>query len=268
MTMLQNCLTLASGNSALLFAVCVGAAMLVIGIGKAGFGVGVGIIAVPVMALALPVDQVIGLILPPLLIGDAVGMVGHRKQFDWKLLAGLLPGAIGGIVVASLILKLLQVQGSQMVGNVLNVLVGTVCLLIILAQGWRLLGKTTPNLRARGSMSLGIGAIEGFISTLTHSAGALVTVYMLKQNMAKANFVSTMLMLFLFINGLKMVFFVQQGLVTGQSVMKLAWYYPLIPLGAVLGFWLNKRVSAGPFTAVLYGVAGIAAVKMIVKVFV
>lgn len=260
--------TPAAADGLLLYAVCVGAAMVVIGMGKAGFGAGVGIVAVPVMAIVEPVEQVLGLVLPALLLGDVVGIAGHRKQFAGRLLRGLIPGAILGVVAAWLVLRVLQEQKAETIGVVLNVLVGSVCLLVILAQCWRLLGGPTPDVKASGPLSLGIGAVEGFISTLTHSAGALVTVYMLKQNLGKVKFVASMLLLFLFTNGIKLGFFIEQKIVTWETLRRMLWYFPLVPLGAVMGFWLNKRVSPRPFTIVLYVIAAVAAGRMIVKVLV
>jgi len=250
----------------LLCIVAVSSAMLVIGMGKAGFGAGVGIVAMPIMALAVSAREALALLLPALLLGDIIGIAGHKKVFAGKLLRWLVPGAIGGIIVAAVVLHLLLQQGAETIGNVLNVLVGSVCLAVIGSQAWRLLGRPVPKLPASPGLSAGIGFVEGFISTLTHSAGALVTVYLLKQNLGKVKFVTTMLLLFFFINGAKLIAFVADGFVTWSTLRRMLLFLPLVPLGAVLGFWMNKRVSSRPFTIVLYVIASIAAVKMIVKV--
>lgn len=73
-------------DSALFYAFAV-PAVLVMGISKGGLGSGLGIIATPLVALAVPAPQAAAILLPILLVMDAVGLFAYR---------GVSTGAISG----------------------------------------------------------------------------------------------------------------------------------------------------------------------------
>jgi len=248
------------------YLICISAAMLIIGLGKVGFGAGVGIVAMPVLIIAIPADQALGLLLPALILGDIIGISVHRSHFDWSLLRWMIPGAGVGIIGGYLVLGMLQDAGDEAFANVLSIAVGSICLLLIAFQGWRLTGQNVPTIPKHAITSFLIGAIECFVSSLTNSAGALITIYMLHQKLGKRQFVATMLAFFMVVNLLKLPAFVRQGVISMDTIRFLGVFALLVPVGAVAGAWLNKRVGQTPFTVVLYAVAAVSAVRMIVKV--
>jgi uncharacterized membrane protein YfcA len=204
---------------AYIVAVC--AAMLIIGLGKVGFGAGVGIVAMPVMIIAIPANQALGLILPALILGDIIGISVHRSHFDWSLLRWMIPGAFVGIIGGYLVLGALQKAGEEAFANNLSISVGSICLLLIAFQCWRLTGRDVPTIPKHAATSFLIGAIECFVSSLTNSAGALITIYMLHQKLSKRQFVATMLLFFMVVNLLKLPAFVTQGVIGFHRVHAL-----------------------------------------------
>ena len=253
-----------------MYITCTVAAMLIIGIGKAGFGAGIGIVVTPMMALVIsPASRVLAVTLPGLLAGDIVSLFLHKRDYATRLLKLLIPAGLIGVVAGALAMRAMQMHVPAQLNTIIALSIGVMCLVIVAMQLWRPLGGRTITLPNGPAMSTLIAILEGFISTLTNSAGILLTLHLLSHKLSKVQFVTTMLMTFLFINAGKIVAFVLLNhLITWETVQELLPFLPAIPIGAMIGIWLHKRVSDRPFTIVLYTIAVVTAVRLIVKVMV
>ena len=80
------------------YAVAVPAALL-IGLSKSGFAAGFGALSTPLVALTLPVPQAAAIMLPLLLVADAVGLQRLWQARDRALLKLMLPFGLLGIGV-------------------------------------------------------------------------------------------------------------------------------------------------------------------------
>ena len=85
-------------------------AVLLMGLSKSGFGSGFGSLATPLMALALPVPQAAAIMLPLLLVMDGFGVKALFQQRDPALIRLLLPAALLGTVVGTLLFGLLSTK--------------------------------------------------------------------------------------------------------------------------------------------------------------
>src|SRR4051794_4844301 len=74
--------------------ILLGVGAFIIGLAKAGFGGGMGIAVAPMLATVMPSRAAIGLMLPLLLAGDVMTLVGYRGGWDRRNLIEILPGAI------------------------------------------------------------------------------------------------------------------------------------------------------------------------------
>ncbi|MBI1336760.1 MAG: TSUP family transporter [Phycisphaera sp.] len=254
--------------------VCIGAAVLVIGIAKAGFGGGIGILAVPLMSLAVGPRQMLGMMLPLLIACDILANLHHLGHYEWRLLKWLLPGAVIGVGTGTLVLVHLRGESPESFNFFMTVMVGSICLAVVLLQAYRLTGREVPTLPSHPASSVVVGTVAGTASTLNHSAGPIITVYLLQEKLNKQRFVSTQLFYFLLINTAKLPTFLLlpmtddgRPLINAQTLHDSIWFIPLIPVGTLMGIWLHKRVPEKPFAATLYVVAGLAAGDMLLKAF-
>ena len=78
---------------------------LMIGVTKAGFGGGTGLIVTPLLASIMPAKEAVGLMLPLLFTTDIFAMFHYFGKWDKKNVLALLPGALIGILIGTLILK-------------------------------------------------------------------------------------------------------------------------------------------------------------------
>ena len=112
-----------------------------------------------------------------------------------------------------------------------------------------------------------LGVFEAFLSTLTNSAGVLMALLLLRKQLSKQHFVTTVLIYFAFVNGGKIIAFIfLNETMTWDTVREGAPFLPLVALGAWLGYLLNHRMNPKTFTFILYAIAAVTALRMIVRV--
>ncbi len=81
-----------------LYLVCAIIAVVISGLAKGGFA-GVGALAMPIMALGVDPIRGAAILLPILILQDAVGVWAYRRSWDGGILKVMLPGAAVGIAL-------------------------------------------------------------------------------------------------------------------------------------------------------------------------
>ncbi len=242
-------------------------AVLVTGVAKSGFGGGIGILAVPLMAVAIDADNALGVMLPILIAADVAAVWQHRHHRGQAkgvgLLGPCLAGGAAGILSATALLKLYQ--GAAGFGTLLSATIGGVCLALVALQLYRMAGGRVPRISARHPAALGVGGVAGFVSTLAHAAGPVMSVYLLDQRLKKAQLVGTLAVFFFVLNLMKMPGYLMLGVIDGDTLRASALLLPLVPVGAALGLWLHRRVPEKPFTLIMYTGAAAAGVRMVMQ---
>jgi uncharacterized membrane protein YfcA len=246
---------------------CVAGAVLITGISKAGFGGGIGIVAIPLMGSVMPPKHMLGVQLPLLIACDALSNLHHLRNYEWRILRPLIWGALGGVLLGSWIFWKIQDSDPVRVQHGLSFLIGTICLLFVGIQAWGLTGRKVPTLPSHPASSVAVGSTAGFVSTLSHGAGPIVTLYLLQEKLPRHILVGTQVFYFLLVNSAKVPTYVKLGLINKSTLTDSIWFIPLIPLGTLAGAWMNRRVPAKPFAAILYVMAAVTAANMMWAAF-
>ncbi len=76
----------------------------------------------------------------------------------------------------------------------------------------------------------------------------------------------TNVLLFTWINWIKLPFFVGNGIITWDTVRTGLFFLPLIPVGVWLGVWLNRQMSEALFLKVAYVVILLAGLSLLFDV--
>lgn len=209
-------------------------AVLLLGISKSGFGAGFGSLAVPLMALAISVPQAAAVLMPLLFVMDVLGLAAFRKDVDRKLLRFMLPFALLGIALGTLLFRLLD-------AHVVAGIVGASTLLF-LAQ--RLLfpprADSPPPPRWLGAILL---TASGFTSFIAHAGGPPVNAYAIPLRLKPLVFTGTMAFLFFFVNLAKWLPYAWLGLLNGTNLATSLALLPLAPLGVWIGVRVARRIS-------------------------
>ena len=243
-----------------------GLGVLVIGIAKAGFGGGVGVLAVPLVANALPAERAIGVMLPILIFADLFSVWSHRRGVSWPHLRSLLIGAACGIVLGTWVLWTFHETGQ--LTWALNLTVGLVCLIFVALQLYRTLGGYVPRIPPGPVGGIASGGFAGTVSTIAHSAGPVVSIYLLEQRLDKTRLVATMVLFFLVVNCSKLPTYIGLDLITGKTLIESALFAALVPVGIVAGLWMHKRLAEKPFVLIMYLGAAAAGGRMLYKALV
>jgi len=238
-----------------------GLGVLVIGIAKAGFGGGVGILAVPLVANALPAERAIGVMLPILIFADLFSVWGHRKGVSWKHMGPMLLGSVVGVGLGTWALWSFQETGR--LTWALNLAVGSVCLVFVCLQIYRMFGGYVPRIPPGPAGGASCGGVAGIVSTLAHAAGPIISLYLLEQRLNKSRLVATMVLYFLVLNCLKLPTYFGLGLITPRTLVESACFAAFVPVGVLTGLWMHKRLAERPFVVIMYLGAAAAGARML-----
>jgi len=72
-------------------------------------------------------------------------------------------------------------------------------------------------------------------------------------------------LVFSWINWLKMPVFVAQGIITRETLLAGLAYLPLIPVGVWAGVWLNRRFSERLFLRLVYALTFLAGLQLLLN---
>ena len=218
-------------------------AVLLLGISKSGFGAGFGSLAVPLMALAVTVPQAAAILMPVLLVMDLLGITAFRKDLDRKLLFFLIPCALVGTVIGTLLFRSLD---ARLVAGI----VGTITLLF-LAQ--RLVFPPRPD-QAPPPRWLGaiLTAIGGFTSFIAHAGGPPVNAYLIPLKLSPVVFTATMAYLFFVVNLSKWIPYGWLGLLDLRNMATSLVLLPLAPVGVLIGVKIARRIQPLLFYRMVY----------------
>jgi hypothetical protein len=229
-------------------------AILLVGIGKGGFGAG-AMAGVPLLSLVITPAEAAAIMLPVLILMDAVGVGAYRKKFDLKVLMIMAPGAVIGIALGGFAFGLLN-------ADLMRLVIG------LLAAGFvldYLIGGLVPRNRRRPGPALGVlaGLASGFTSTLAHAGGPPSQMYLLPLQLEKTVYVATTVILFALINLTKLVPYALLGLFVPTNLTASLVLAPLAALGTLLGVWLHHRIPPVLFYRLAYGLVGLSGAKLV-----
>jgi len=241
-------------DSALFYA-CAIPAVLIMGISKGGLGSGLGIIATPLVALAVPAPQAAAILLPILLVMDAVGLFAYRGVFDRRHLGLLLAGGIAGTVLGALTFRYFS-------DAMIRAMLGAMALAFVVHRVRS--GLATPA-AAAPSRAKGLfwSTVSGLASTISHAGGPPLSVYLLPLRLDKAVLVGTTVIFFAVINAVKLVPYAWLGLFDARNLATSLVLAPLAPVGILLGVRLQRRLSQDTFYRVAYALLAVVGSKLL-----
>jgi hypothetical protein len=228
-----------------------------IGLSKGGLGGMLGALATPLMALVMPTIEVIGLILPLMMFADIFAVAFHWRKWNKFLIILLIPGAVIGVTIGTLFITNAPTEALR---TLLGIIVLAFTAYKILEN--RILGA----LKYEGKNWHGYlaGTITGFSSSLAHTGGPPVSIYLILQDVSPRVFIATSALFFMILNWIKVPYYWYAGLFDLNKLSQIVWILPLIPLGVITGRWMGLRVSKQVFDRIIITLLGIAGIMLIV----
>jgi uncharacterized membrane protein YfcA len=204
-------------------------AVLLVGVSKSGFGAGFGALGVPLMALAVPVPQAAAIMLPLLLVMDALGLKALWRERDAELLRLLLPAGLLGTVIGTLLFGWLSAK-------TVAALVGGITLVFLAIRTIWPPRADAP--RPPAAVGFFFATVSGFTSFVAHAGGPPIGFYMLPLRLSPVRFTATMAVFFAAINASKWIPYAWLGLIDWTNMATAAVLIPVAPLGV----WFGVRV--------------------------
>jgi uncharacterized membrane protein YfcA len=207
--------------------------VIVLGISKGGIA-GLGVIVTPLLSTRLDPFVVVSVLLPIMVIQDAVGLVLYRHNFDSRLLKQMLPAGIVGVGLAYLFSTNVPVWG-------VKIGIGILALSFAVFHIFR--AKLTFSRQKKSLLNDKIcaaiaGITSGFTSALAHAGPPPFQVYAMTKNLEKRVFVGTSVMFFAAVNLAKLPSYAALDLFTSKSVLLSLTFVPL----AIVASWAGAKL--------------------------
>lgn len=217
-----------------------------------------GIFTVTMISLVFPSKEAVGLLLPILLMGDLVAVTYYRRAVVWKYLFTLVPWILAGILLGYLVL--LKIESPQ-----LKYLLGFLVIGLNLFQVIRdfMGSRMDQNIPNSVWFSGSIGILAGFATMIGNVAGAVMSVYLLAKRLPKSEFVGTGAWFFLFVNVIKVPFYVHLDMITVKSLSFDALALPAVLLGTFIGIKVLPRIPQQLFKWIILSLGTIGAIRLI-----
>lgn len=225
------------------FAIAIPAVFLV-GLSKGGLGGGLAMLGTPLLALVISPVQAAAILLPVLLMMDAISLYNYRGTVNWSIIRIMVPAAVIGILIG-------WATASLVSDDAIRIIVGAISLLFAANQITKELLKrsaSTPNLLAAGFW----GSFAGFTSFIAHAGAPPYQAYTVPLKMEKLLFVGTSVIFFASINALKVIPYFFLGQFSSENLTTSLSLLPIAIIGVLTGVKVVKMISENFFYRVTY----------------
>jgi uncharacterized protein len=218
-------------------------AVTFLGLSKGGFA-GVGMASTPLVALVLPPLKAAAILLPILLVQDAISVYVYRRDWSAWNLKVLTPGAVIGVIAAWLL-------AAHVSEAFVRLAIGAIGIVFSL-NTWL---SRLPQKVAQPTAASGVfwGVLSGFTSTFAQVGAPPFQIHVLPQRLEKMTLVGTTAIFFASVNLMKVVPYFSLGQFSREGLSLTLLLLPLAIATNFLGIWLVRRTP----TVVFYKVAHI-----------
>ena len=217
-------------------------AVLLYGIAKGGFGGAVAVLSVPLMALVMSPTQAAAILLPILVVMDAVVVKTYWGVYDRRALILLLPWAMLGILLGYLTAEMMNDDWMRVLIGLISTVFGVQSLF-----GW-----TRASSREHSGAAAGVfGSLAGFTSFSIHAGGPPFSMYLLPKQLSPLVYAGTAGIFFAAVNAVKLVPYYWLGQFSGDNLLYSLILVPLAPLGVKIGHILVQRSDQKLYYAII-----------------
>jgi uncharacterized membrane protein YfcA len=212
-------------------------AAFLIGFSKAGVGGTLSPFVTVLVALSLPADDAIGLLLPMLIVADWFTITAHWRQWVTPIVLRLLVASSIGIAL-----------GSTILGNISEPALRTLIAIAMLVFAvYYLITKTQVAAHLALTRAWPAGLVAGLSSSLAHLGGPPILAYLLTTDLPPRKFVATSAALFTITNLLKVPAYFFAGLFDGELIAANWYAWLAIPFGVIIGRAVVGRLNREMF---------------------
>lgn len=230
---------------------------VLIGINKTAIP-GLGVLPVLMLTMTFETRMSTGLQLGMLALADLIAVAYYRRSADWKILLKLLPWALIGIAIGSLLLRYVIPDNSAAMRKTVGIVV------LALAIFGYLRRRFAPDkLPDSLGMTSFFGIMLGTTTQIANAAGPISSVYLLAMKLPKEKYLGCCAWFFLTLNWIKLPIFAMEGRITWQSIQMDLCMIPFLLAGGAAGIFLLRKMPQKLFENIIQALVFIAAIKLL-----
>ncbi len=231
-------------------------AVALIGLSKGGFS-GMAALSLPMIVLVMPPLQAAAILLPILVVQDAVSVWAFRHDWDGFVLGWTLPGAVVGIVLGYIFAA--SVSTDAVLGAV-----GAVSIIFGVYRLW--VGRRGAP-RGAASNSPGwvgslFGVASGFTSQIAHAGQPPFQLWVLPRRLSRDVLIGTTAIFFAAVNWIKVPAYAALGQFTRPNMIAAAALLPVAIASTMAGVWLVRRIEPERFYTAIYALMILVGCKL------
>ncbi len=218
-------------------------AVILVGFAKGGFS-GLGALATPIMALAMPPVAAAAVLLPILIVQDGVSLWSFRGQWNRRILAWMLPGAVLGVGIG-------WAMAAKLTVPIILATLGAITLGFGLWRLWAERRGEAPASNAPEWLGILFGTATGFTSQIAHAGGPPFQMWVAPKKLPHTEYVGTNVLLFAVLNWVKVPAYIQLGQFHADTLWTSVYLMPLAILSTLAGVMLVKRLNGPLFYRII-----------------
>lgn len=220
-------------------------AVILLGFAKGGFS-GVGTLALPILALAISPVRGAAILLPLMIVQDAVGIWAYRRTWNGRILAVMLPGVPVGILIGYLFAARLSIDAVMLA-------LGLISILFALQRIWVARhGMIAATANSPGWVGTLFGVASGFTSQIALAGGPPFQMWVIPRRLAPEVFAGTTAIFFGVNNAMKLPAFAALGQFTPANLVTSLALLPIAIVSTFAGVWVLRRIEVERFYTVIY----------------
>jgi hypothetical protein len=233
-------------------------AVILLGLAKGGFA-GVGAMAMPLLALVISPVQAAAILLPVLIVQDAVGVWAFRRNWDRGILVLMIPSAVVGIVAGYLLAA--EVSATAVLATLGVISIFFACFRLWISRG----GRVQAPGNAPPALGVALGIATGFTSQVAHAGQPPFQMWVLPKGLPAQVLVGTTAIFFAAINLLKVPAYLALGQFTRENLTTAAVLAPLAIASTLAGVWLVRRINTERFYTIIYLLMIVVGAQLLLK---
>lgn len=238
-----------------LYIACAVLAVTISGLGKGGFA-GLGMLSMPVMAQGVNAIEGAAILLPILVVQDAVGVWAFRRTWDKAILLAMLPGMALGVGLGYALAAIVN-------ETVVTGIIGLLAMLFGLYRLWLERGGRIP-LPSNSPLWVGsiFGVASGFASQIAHAGAPPFQMWVIPRHLPRDILVGTTAIAFAVMNWMKIPAYAALGQFTRENLQTSAFLMPVALASTAAGVVLVRKIDAARFYTLIYVLMVVLGLKL------
>ena len=215
---------------------------------------GLALISVTVLSITYGPLTAIAILMPMLIICDAIAAFLNRKYYDHSAVWSIAPFSLLGVIAGTILFKFINL-------SLISIFIGSISLAYVVFN-YLLTKSKIKKIPFYGSKIIW-GTLAGFTSFVLHSGGLPMNIYFMSIYDRKVQFVAGLVFSMALINLFKLIPYFYLDILSFKSLLSYLLFSPIAVFGVILGHWMNSKLSDKSFFTIINFFIVVASLRLI-----